>query len=93
MIYRLMEELNVCPPGAVVKVGDTIADIESGLNAGVWSVGVTQTGNMLGLSEKECTELSLDELNDRHPGSRAKDAECRCSLCDRWCSPTTGSDQ
>jgi len=42
--------LGVYPPAAAVKIGDTIVDIEEGLNAGMWSVGVTRTGNMLGLS-------------------------------------------
>ncbi|NLZ06152.1 MAG: hypothetical protein GXY19_13360 [Phycisphaerae bacterium] len=41
MVFRLMETLGVCRLAAVVKVGDTIADVEEGLNAGVWTVGVT----------------------------------------------------
>ena len=30
MIFRIMEETGVCPPAAVVKIGDTIPDIEEG---------------------------------------------------------------
>ncbi len=65
MIFRLMEQLEVYPPKAVVKVGDTLADIEAGLNAEVWSVGVTQTGNMMGLSEEEFKSLSDEDLHQR----------------------------
>jgi phosphonoacetaldehyde hydrolase len=58
MIFRIMETLRVYPPGAVVKVGDTVPDIEEGLNAGVWSVGVAQTGNEVGCTEEEFASLS-----------------------------------
>src|SRR5262249_6312451 len=30
---------------ASVKVGDTVSDIQEGLNAGMWTVGVSDTGN------------------------------------------------
>lgn len=58
MIYKLMEELSVYPAAAVVNVGDTPVDIETGLNAGVWSVGVAATGNETGLTEDELAALS-----------------------------------
>jgi phosphonoacetaldehyde hydrolase len=50
MIFRAMEMTGVFPPAAVVAVGDTIADVQAARNAGVWAVGVSATGNMLGLS-------------------------------------------
>jgi phosphonoacetaldehyde hydrolase len=53
MIYECMRRLEVYPAQAVVKIGDTIPDIDAALNAGVWSIGVTRTGNMLGLSLEE----------------------------------------
>jgi phosphonoacetaldehyde hydrolase len=65
MVFRLMEPLAVYPPAAVVKVGDTIADIEEGLNAGVWTVGVTQTGNLIGLTQAELEALDRSELEKR----------------------------
>ena len=65
MIYRAMNELNVYPPEAVVKVGDTKPDIQAGLNAGVWTVGVAKAGNEVGLNESELNTLSLDEQNQR----------------------------
>jgi len=63
MILRTMQELNTFPPEAVVNFGDTIPDIESALNAGVWSVGVAKTGNMIGLNENEISNLSKDDLD------------------------------
>ena len=45
MIYRSMEALGAFPPESVVNIGDTVPDVESGVNAGAWSVGVTRTGN------------------------------------------------
>lgn len=61
MIYKLMEELSVYPAAAVVNVGDTPVDIETGLNAGVWSVGVAATGNETGLTEDELAALSPEQ--------------------------------
>jgi phosphonoacetaldehyde hydrolase len=58
MIYRNMERLKVFPPSSVVKVGDTVADIEEGLNAGAWSVGVTTSGNEIGLADADWNALS-----------------------------------
>jgi phosphonoacetaldehyde hydrolase len=49
MMFRLMSELNVYPPASVVKIGDTIPDIEEGLSAGCWSLGCTATGSEVGL--------------------------------------------
>jgi len=50
---------------SVVKIGDTISDIEEGLNAGTWSVGVARTGNMIGLTEEQWQALPLGEQKDR----------------------------
>jgi phosphonoacetaldehyde hydrolase len=57
MILECMSRLGVYPAESVVNIGDTIPDIAAGLNAGVWSVGVTRTGNMLGLSLGEADAL------------------------------------
>jgi phosphonoacetaldehyde hydrolase len=50
MIYRNMEELKLSASWKVVKVGDTLSDINEGVNAGVWSVGVIIGSSELGLS-------------------------------------------
>lgn len=65
MIFRVMEALNVYPPSAVVKVGDTVVDIEDGLNAGVWSIGVVDSSNVMGLSAEEFAALSDKERSER----------------------------
>lgn len=53
MIFECMRRLDVYPPQSVVKIGDTIPDIQAARNAGAWAIGVTRTGNMLGLSVHE----------------------------------------
>jgi phosphonoacetaldehyde hydrolase len=61
MLLRAMEKMRVFPPSAIVKVGDTAADIEEGLNAGAWTVGVTNTGNYVGLNRQEMAALPASE--------------------------------
>jgi len=65
MIYENAIRLQAYPMAAVVKVGDTFPDVEEGLNAGVWTVAVTQTGNALGLSAAEVTALPEVKLAQR----------------------------
>lgn len=65
MIFRCMEALNVYPPAAVLKVGDTVVDIEDGRNAGCWSAGVINSSNEMGLTEAELKALPQEELQAR----------------------------
>jgi phosphonoacetaldehyde hydrolase len=65
MALRSAMELRAYPPELVVKVGDTVPDIEEGLNAGMWTVAVALTGNELGLTAEELAALSPDELETR----------------------------
>jgi phosphonoacetaldehyde hydrolase len=58
MIFRNMEALRLSAPWKVIKVGDTAADIQEGINAGVWSVGVAVGSSQLGLSYTEFNNLS-----------------------------------
>lgn len=53
MIYKNAINLATYPLWKMVKIGDTIADIEEGLNAGMWVIGITKTGNEMGLSKEE----------------------------------------
>ncbi|MBI3786101.1 MAG: phosphonoacetaldehyde hydrolase, partial [Deltaproteobacteria bacterium] len=57
--------LDVGPVQACVKVGDTVADVEEGLNAGMWSVAVTLSGNEVGLTADELSALGRDERDKR----------------------------
>ncbi len=72
MLWRCMEALGVYPPGAVVAVGDTLADIAAGRNAGIWSVGVAKTGNMLGMNAEEAAALPGAELRRRLKTARER---------------------
>ena len=65
MVYQNMMTTGVYPAAAVVKVGDTIADVLEGLNAGVWTVGVTRTGNEVGLTEEQVAQLAPEKLATR----------------------------
>lgn len=72
MIFRCMEALNVYPPAAVVKVGDTVIDIEDGRNAGCWSVGVVDSSNEMGLTASALAALPPRELEMRRESVRAR---------------------
>jgi len=45
--------LDAWPLWACVKVDDTLPGIAEGLNAGMWTVGVAETGNEMGYDERE----------------------------------------
>lgn len=61
MLYECAVRLQVYPLASLAKIGDTPADIEEGLNAGAWSIGVAGTGNGIGLSCEEFQSLPPDE--------------------------------
>lgn len=61
MCYQNAIQLGIYPMQAMVKVGDTLPDIEEGLNAGMWTVGLSLTGNLLGLNEAMVGALSAAE--------------------------------
>lgn len=65
MIYKNMCDLSVPSRFSVLKYGDTISDINEGLNAGVWTVGVVLGSNELGLTEEEIEKLPAEELEFR----------------------------
>lgn len=65
MCYQNAIQLNVYPMAAMVKIGDTISDIQEGRNAGMWTIGLTQSGNELGLTEAEVNALEPAELQTR----------------------------
>jgi phosphonoacetaldehyde hydrolase len=65
MIYEIAVRLQVYPLAAIAKVGDTPADVQEGLNAGAWSIGVAATGNAIGLSWTEFHALPESERKIR----------------------------
>ena len=72
MCFLNAMRLDVYPPRCIVKIGDTPADMREGLDAGMWTVGVTLSGNEVGLSETEVEQLTADERF-----ARAMEAEGR----------------
>lgn len=65
MIFQNMQEMEISSPRSVMKVGDTIADIKEGVNAGAWSVGVILGSNELALTEEEVSAMPTTELRER----------------------------
>jgi phosphonoacetaldehyde hydrolase len=53
MCYQSAIHLGIYPLWTLVKIGDTPVDIEEGLNAGMWTIGITRTGNEVGLTKAE----------------------------------------
>lgn len=50
-------KMNVAPMWHMIKIGDTIVDVQEGINAGMWTIGITQSGNEVGLSQNEFEAL------------------------------------
>jgi phosphonoacetaldehyde hydrolase len=72
MIYESAVRMKIYPLEAIIKIGDTISDMEEGVNAGCWAVGVVQTGNMIGMTEQQWGALSQAEREVRLREARRK---------------------
>ncbi len=72
MIFENMRRLDVFPPSAVVTVDDTVVGIEAARNAGTWAVGISATGNLVGLGQAD-----FENLPDRERGERVSTAKRR----------------
>ncbi|MGO9403404.1 MAG: phosphonoacetaldehyde hydrolase [Terriglobales bacterium] len=72
MIYESAVRMKVWPLEAIVKVGDTISDIQEGLNAGTWTVAVAQTGNMIGVTKEAWQDWTESERSKRLQDARGK---------------------
>ncbi len=70
MVLQNMMNTGIYPPAAVVKVGDTKPDIGEGLNAGVWTIGLAQTGNEMGLNLAEIEALEPEVLERKLAAAR-----------------------
>jgi phosphonoacetaldehyde hydrolase len=70
MIFANAIRLKVEPLEAIAKIGDTPVDIEEGLRAGVWTIGVARTGNMIGLSAEDFASLATAEQATRLENAR-----------------------
>lgn len=65
MCFANLRALGVFPPHAAVKIGDTVADVHEGLNAGMWTVALAKTGNEVGLSLAGWNALPAPEQEER----------------------------
>jgi phosphonoacetaldehyde hydrolase len=72
MCFKNAMELNVFPMHNIAKVGDTVADIKEGIMAGMWTIGVTHSGNELGYSYDEYQNASQDEIASKTKNSQEK---------------------
>jgi phosphonoacetaldehyde hydrolase len=72
MIWRNLERLGILSISEALKVGDTIADIQEGKNAGCACVGVIKGSSLLGLGEKELESLGGAEREDRFQSAMKK---------------------
>jgi len=65
MCYLNAIRLGTYPMCTMVKIGDTVSDIQEGLNAGMWTIGIARTGNMIGLTAEEFAALPTEEQTAR----------------------------
>lgn len=72
MLYEIAVRMRIYPMSALVKIGDTPADIQEALNAGAWAVGVAGTGNGIGLPLAEFERLRASEKEQRLVQARAE---------------------
>lgn len=49
MALECARQLGIFPLSACIKIGDTLVDVQEGRNAGMWSIGVSISGNMVGM--------------------------------------------
>lgn len=57
MLIKNAQLLDVYPPKTCVKIGDTVVDMEEGRNAGMWTIGLTRTGNLVGVDSEQWAHL------------------------------------
>ncbi len=65
MCFQNAINLETYPLESMVKIGDTVPDIQEGLNAGMWTVAVTKTSGELGMSLEEAGRTDPAELGMR----------------------------
>lgn len=72
MCWRNAIELGIYPMADMVKIGDTLADIHEGRNAGMIAVGVVIGSNEMGLSREEAGALPSAAFCERAERARKR---------------------
>lgn len=72
MCYLNAIHLRTYPMHTMIKIGDTVSDVQEGLNAGMWTVGIARTGNEVGLTAVEFAALPVGEQSARVEGARGR---------------------
>ena len=96
MCYLNAIQLKTYPMYTMIKIGDTVSDIEEGENAGMWTMGVARTGNMIGLTAEQLAALPLDAQAARACAARREAGVSRSPLrrrCGRRFRSSGGRDR
>ncbi len=72
MIKQVMSRVGIVDERSVVNVGDTTPDMLSARNAGVWAVGITETGSEVGLTAEDLAACPGEERAAKHAAAKAK---------------------
>ncbi len=72
MCFRTAERFGIYPLSTCLKIGDTVADIEEGRNAGMWTVALARCGNEVGLAESDLLALPAAEQAARIAAARQR---------------------
>jgi phosphonoacetaldehyde hydrolase len=72
MCLRIALEFKLSSVVCAVKVGDTVSDIDEARNAGMWAVGVVETGNEMGVSAQELQAMPAEECASKATRARAR---------------------
>jgi phosphonoacetaldehyde hydrolase len=65
MALKNVIELGVMNVAHCIKVDDAVAGIHEGLNAGMWTVGLSVSGNEFGATPEEFQVMSEQEITRR----------------------------
>jgi phosphonoacetaldehyde hydrolase len=73
MVWKNLFKLDAWPIESVIKVDDTITGIQEGINAGCWSIGITDYSNYMDIDTiEEWNSMSSKEKQKRKEYSRDK---------------------
>ncbi len=70
--FRMAEKFGVYPMSHCLKIGDTAADMAEGRNASMVTIGVSETGNEVGLDLATWNGLDADERDARRAIAESK---------------------